>query len=106
MEVRQLLTVAIFMLAAVVMKSALPESLQSHDQGGGQQAVNYQQTVALVPANVFQDMSLSQLPSSVSQVASADTAAEAGNPVPIPGSMIALVVAALSLVSVARRTTN
>lgn len=106
MEFRQILTVALFMMAAAIMKNAVPgpvdpvsEQSMSHEEsvsGNSEMLV-----AAIVPDNLLLQAT-SEAGTEARQLNSEHEGQLNGN-VPVPGSIIALVVAALSLVSVARR---
>ncbi len=105
MELRQVITVAIFMLAAVIMKSTFSDQLV-HMGNGGVEAIQFEQNIeseqllAALPINIFSQAILSKAP--LEQIETASLELTRVNPV--PGSLIAIVVAVLGLVFVARRS--
>ncbi len=107
MEIRQILMVALFMFAAAIMKSAMPGQMpvevsnnKNADENG--QIDSAPMLTALAPAT---DLVLTRksnpVPTSITPNATLHGSGFETSP--IPGSFIALVVAAMALVSVARR---
>ena len=101
MKFRQIMTVLLFMVAAVVMKNALPD--QTFTEGTpsvlAADSTEIELFAVLSPDFLWSDSkSTIAKPQAVSNL-SPERAS-------IPGSMIALVVTALSLVSVARRSAS
>ncbi len=108
MEIRQIVTVALFMFAAAIMKNAMPgqlftsesvDTLVVGESSAGENPAR-PEILAAVPKELLdqangliskQKPELSESPKPATET------------VPVPGSLIALVVAALGLVSVARR---
>lgn len=101
MKFRQIITVLLFMLAAVVMKNALPDqTLVVSNSGQINTHVNDNRLVAVLSPDFFPSKvtNVIKKPELVSNISK--------GPMAIPGSMIALVVTALSLVFVARRSAS
>lgn len=106
MEIRQILMVATFMFAAAIMKSAMPgqmpaEALSSRAiDEGSDQVLSPKIITALAPAADLLLINEDKPPKAGSSSSLQKIGFESA---PIPGSLIALVVAAMGLVSVARR---
>ncbi len=117
MEFRQLLTVALFMFAAAIMKSTMSGQLLNNNELSSQSLASVEaqvdtksyespsiETLAAVPFELItRTKEMYKIVSPENKNAALEEVALI-QPIPIPGSMIAIVVAALGLVSVARRT--
>lgn len=106
MEVRQILMVATFMFAAAIMKSAMPGQItvdvisSSVVAEGSEHVLSPKILTALAPAA---DLLLIHEDKPPKDNANSPLQQRGFEATPIPGSLIALVVAAMGLVSVARR---
>jgi len=100
MKFRQILTVLVFMVAAVVMKNALPnQSMINPNAAPVVNETGASNLVALLSPEVMYAVTL--------EIPGRETAASSAFiPMPVPGSVIALVVTVLSLVSIARRAAS
>lgn len=109
MEFRQILTVALFMFAAAVMKSTFSDQLdpavsapELSDQNGVP-LISGEMLSAIPIDLVAQNNLVATIPAKKEDPKPAETTAVINH---IPGSLVAVVVAVLALVSVARRTSN
>ena len=101
MKFRQIMTVLLFMIAAVVMKNAFSDQTIVNGAEGQLIPVSSENEflAVLSPDFLWRDTSATiAKPQAVSNLSTESAS--------IPGSMIALVVTALSLVSVARRSAS
>ena len=104
MEFRQILTVILFMVTAALMKNSLSDQLVVTEVTAVESEVTQSsanEMLAIAPSEL---LPLKLGSASLQQEAVSYTS---GEPVDaVPGSLVALVVAALSLVSVARRSSG
>lgn len=106
MEIRQILMVALFMFAAMIMKSAMPGQMPvevtsiAKSTDARDHAQSSKMVTALAPTSGLLLVSEDTSPTVSANSPLRNRGFEIA---PVPGSLIALVVAAMGLVSVARR---
>lgn len=109
MEFRQILTVAIFMLAAAVMKSTFSDQLEPTQnstaitQSTELSSLSGEMFTAIPVELVAQNSFVTLIPVRSAEPVQIESSVVINH---IPGSLVAIVVAVLGLVSVARRTSN
>ena len=109
MELRQLFSVLIFVVAAVVVKNAMPTQLPDSEKAEGVTyavaAENHAATL-LAAAVPVSEVPIRLKQAASYEVSSVPSVAVQDPSLGVPGSVIALVVSALGMVAVARRTIN